>query len=238
MSVSTRLGWFRNAVDIVVTISMMAACIAIVVWILRTNEGTSSEVLEVTEQTVGISGAPTKGAKLAKAGVLIFSDFDCPYCSSFALGRLGQATDRYVAEEKLLLAFRSLPLAIHPTARLAAIAAACAGAQGEFWQMHDWLFTNRKSRDLAAYEVWAERELHDKGKFTSCVDSEGPALVDFDVKEAKGLGIASTPTVFVGVMQDETTLSIVRQFVGVPDAQSFEAAIRFAVDYDGDRMRW
>jgi protein-disulfide isomerase len=235
--VATKFSAVKNALDLAVTICMMAACIAIVLWISRTTGGTSANALGVTERTVGISGAPIKGARTARAGVLIFSDFDCPYCSSFALDRLDSATGHYIAERKLLVAFRNLPLAIHPNAKLAAVAATCAGEQGGFWRMHDWLFANPARRTLSSYEQWATTELGDGDRFSACIEADGPSVVKADIDEAKALGVTSTPTVFVGVMRDEATLSVVRQFVGLPDTKSFEDAIHFSVQSGADRLR-
>src|SRR3954462_9408465 len=72
-----------------------------------------------------------------------YGDYECPYCGAAhlivkqILRSLGDNV-RYV--------FRHFPLArIHPHAEKAAEAAEAAGAQGQFWPMHNMLFENQRA---------------------------------------------------------------------------------------------
>jgi protein-disulfide isomerase len=71
-----------------------------------------------------------KGNPKARAMIVEFSDFQCPYC-----GQVG-ATLKHVLvkhEGTVALAFRDMPISqIHPFAQGAAEAARCAGEQGKF----------------------------------------------------------------------------------------------------------
>jgi protein-disulfide isomerase len=89
---------------------------------------------------IAMEGAHTKGSASAPAVLLVFSDFQCPFCGRFARETLSAIEREYVARGELLMAFRHLPLPIHPQAIAAAQSAECAGSQGKFWEMHDELF--------------------------------------------------------------------------------------------------
>jgi protein-disulfide isomerase len=62
-----------------------------------------------------------------------FGDFECPPCAKMSEA-LHQMEKDY--HGKLRIIFRHFPLAMHPHAREAAIAAEAAHAQGKFWQRH------------------------------------------------------------------------------------------------------
>jgi hypothetical protein len=90
--------------------------------------------------------------------------------------------------------FKQLPLPMHPQARLGAEASLCAGAQGKFWEMHDWLFANKDkiARDTLITQATALGM--DGDKFTVCVDTNAfGARVDEDMTEARSFGITGTP---------------------------------------------
>ena len=68
-------------------------------------------------------------------GVVVYGDFECPYCAAVA-GKLEGV--------RLRVAFRHFPLrSSHPRAWAAASAAEAAALQGRFWEMHDLLFSDQ-----------------------------------------------------------------------------------------------
>jgi protein-disulfide isomerase len=67
--------------------------------------------------------------------VLMYADFECPYCAAEALK---------LAAVRLRVIFRHFPVRTsHPRAWAAAGAAEAAGLQGRFWEMHDLLFADQ-----------------------------------------------------------------------------------------------
>ena len=80
------------------------------------------------------------GAKTAPVVVMEFSDFHCPFCRRHATTVLPRLKRDYVDTGKVLYVFRHFPLDTHPDAPAAGAAAACAGRQGKFWEMHDRFF--------------------------------------------------------------------------------------------------
>jgi len=79
-----------------------------------------------------------KGSSSAKVTLVVFSDFQCPYCQRHE-ATLKQILDAY--KDQVRIVFYNFPLSFHQYAEKAAEAAECAGDQGKFWEMHDKMFT-------------------------------------------------------------------------------------------------
>lgn len=139
---------------------------------------------------------PAVGPADAPVTIVEFSDFQCPFCA-----RAGPTVKQVLARypEQVRLVYRHYPLdSIHPRARPAAVASACAAEQGKFWEYHDLLFANPKklaAEDLTGY---AEQVGADAAAFGQCLD-EGrfDADVDRDVADAREAGVTGTPTFFI-----------------------------------------
>jgi protein-disulfide isomerase len=141
------------------------------------------------------AGDPTRGPVGAPVTVIEFSDFQCPYC-----GRIQPTMQRLRLKygEKLRVAFKQLPLAMHQHAHFAAEAALCAGEQGKFWEMHDWMFANQTRIAPDAVKAAAVELKLDPGAFGKCLDAKAMAgKVDDDMKVAESLGITGTPAFLV-----------------------------------------
>ncbi len=81
----------------------------------------------------------SRGPAEAPITILLYSDFDCPTCARLA-EVLAELLARHPQDIRLI--FRDFPLlTIREKSSLAAQAAAAAGEQGRFWEMHDLLFT-------------------------------------------------------------------------------------------------
>ena len=114
-----------------------------------------------------------------------------------------------------------MPLSSHRQARLAAEAARCAGAEGQYWAYHDRLFTDqgRFAEDqLIGYAV--ELGL-DRAGFTACLRERRFARdVEADVAQARALGVRSTPTflingrAMVGAHPVEAFRSVIEDLLG------------------------
>jgi len=97
------------------------------------------------------------------------------------------------------LIFRNFPLqSIHHDAEKAAEAAACAGVQGKFWEMHDLLFAEQNSLSVGALKEKSKRIGLDTQAFDKCLDGgEEAKAVSADGEAGVDLGLSSTPTSFV-----------------------------------------
>jgi protein-disulfide isomerase len=138
---------------------------------------------------------PATGPASAPIVVVEFADFQCPYC-----GQLTPVMKRIVATygDRVRLVWKDFPLPNHPDAMPAAEAAQCARDQGQFWAYHDRLFDNQDTLSLSNLKQWAADLGMDANRFNACVDAgTHRGLIEADVEEGNGYGVASTPTVFI-----------------------------------------
>lgn len=148
-----------------------------------------------------LAAAPRLGAADAKVVVVVFSDFECPFCRR-ASGQIVRLQKHYGVG----LAFLHYPLEMaHPHAEGAARAAWAAHRQGKFWQMHDALFA--RSPDLAWPQVQkiAKEVGLDLVRFARDVESPAAkAAVAADKEQGRKAGLDGTPTFFVDGRRAET----------------------------------
>jgi protein-disulfide isomerase len=144
-----------------------------------------------------------RGPADAPVTVVVFSDFQCPFCKDSA-GLLNQVAAS--EGDKVRIIFRHLPLtAIHPWARPAAEAAACAQLQNDeaFWGLHDLIFENQRGFTAAnasakLSELARTVPALDAAKFQRCVaDGGASAVVTRDAQFAAAHDVAATPTIFI-----------------------------------------
>ncbi len=161
---------------------------------------------------------PVKGNPRAPVTVVVFSDFQCPYCSRVE-PTLKQVEQAY--GPKVRLAWKHKPLPFHPNAVPAAIAAEAAREQGKFWQMHDKMFAGQQELSPAAYERWARELGLDMARFKAALNSQKlKARVEEDDQLATRLGIDGTPTMavngelVVGAVPFETLKAVIDRKLG------------------------
>jgi protein-disulfide isomerase len=143
--------------------------------------------------------APFKGSRAAPLTMVEFSDYQCPFCARHAQQTLPEIDRDYVATGKVRYVFRDLPLPIHPEAPKAAEAAHCAGDQGKYWEMHDWLFANQGALGAEKLVEYGTALGLDAASYKACLDSGKHAgRVAADVAASAEFGVRSTPTIIVG----------------------------------------
>jgi protein-disulfide isomerase len=190
---------FRSALDVAVGIVLIVAAAFVIRSAIAANAPVGAPPkLEGTVVSIGSSAS--MGEASAKVGMLIFSDFECPFCAQFAQETLPSLTERYVRTGQVRLVFRHFPLAMHKNAPLAARAVECARTEDRFWQLHDALFAHQ--RDLNPDNIpRLGRDIGLSGAWNACFEGSSPASADAvsrDLTEANALRIASTPTVLIG----------------------------------------
>src|SRR5213076_570365 len=91
---------------------------------------------------VNVGNAPVRGPKNAPVTIVVWSDFQCPFCGRVE-PTLKQIMDEY--KGKVRIAWKNQPLSFHQNAMPAAEAAMAAYEQGndKFWAMHEKLFQNQ-----------------------------------------------------------------------------------------------
>ncbi len=134
------------------------------------------------------------GAKEPQVTVVIFSDFQCPYCAGFEQ-RFAQA--RRDAGLRVAVVYRQFPLQMtHRFALDAARASECASDQDRFQAYHDTLF---KWQDSLGRTPWSRiasaSGVPDTVKFAGCMKTHVvDARIKADQAAAEQIGVEGTPT--------------------------------------------
>ena len=152
-------------------------------------------LLEPYRVPVELAGAPVRGNPKAPVTIVEFSDFQCPFC---VRARPTVNRVREVYGDRVRFAFRHYPLDFHPQAQKAGEAAACAGEQDRFWQMHDRLWENPQKLEVPDLKAHAQALGLDAPAFAGCLDSGRHAgLVERDMQAGQAYGVSGTPAFFV-----------------------------------------
>jgi len=146
---------------------------------------------------------PSFGTPGATVILVVFSDFQCPYCRDEAKMLRENILSAYPKQVRVY--FKEFPLdTIHPWARTAAIAGRCVFRQNaaSFWDYHDWIFDKQaditpENLKAKVLEFAASKKL-DTLQLGSCMETRATeADVNRTSAEARALGVNSLPTVFV-----------------------------------------
>ncbi len=94
-------------------------------------------------------GAPGFGPAAAPVTLVVFSDFQCPFCKEEAQVLRGNIASAF--PDKVRVYFKDFPLeSIHPWARTAALAGGVHQQQNPaaFWDFFDWVYQNQEQIGL------------------------------------------------------------------------------------------
>lgn len=140
------------------------------------------------------------GAADAPLTVVEYGDFECRACATFFAQTLPAIRAEYIDAGRVRWVYRHFPLSgLHPNAESAAEAAECAGQAGQFWAYHDLLYANYDTLNAAAFRDFAADLGLDATAFEACLASDAQlAHVRSDASAGAALGVAGTPTFFVG----------------------------------------
>jgi protein-disulfide isomerase len=137
-----------------------------------------------------------QGQNSARVTLVEYGDYQCPDClQAFPI----MIDIQEHLGDKMRLVFRNFPLTTaHPKAQHAAEAAESAGAQGKFWEMHDYLFEHQAHlEDSNLFEHATEIGL-DLHRFKRDLEIHSfTARVREDVESGIKSGVTGTPTFFI-----------------------------------------
>lgn len=146
---------------------------------------------------------PSFGPANAKVTIVVFSDFECPYCRQMAKTLRDNIPQKFPNDVRVV--FKDFPIdSLHPWARGAAEASHCLAAQKipAFWAFHDWIFEHQQEISQANLREKALEFAKGNGldgvKAGNCMDSHAMgARVDQSLRAGQGLQIEQTPTLFI-----------------------------------------
>lgn len=136
----------------------------------------------------------------AKVTIVLFSDFQCPYCAVLAQS-IRTVRERHPRE--VAVVYRHFPLDTHPHAVAAARASECAGVQGRFEAFEYALFSAQDSIGVAPWSRFATTAaVPDTMAFRTCSESPAPiTALARDSVAARKLNVSSTPTFLVNELR-------------------------------------
>ncbi|NOU27146.1 MAG: thioredoxin domain-containing protein [Polyangiaceae bacterium] len=143
---------------------------------------------------------PVWGSRTAPVTVVLFSDFQCPFCSRVET-TIDQVKTTY-GPDKVRIVWKNEPLPFHQNAKPAAEAAQgvmdMKGSEA-FWKFHDTAFKNQQSLNEESYTKWAQAAgVTDVAKFKAGLAShKWGDKVEKDHAIAKQVGVNGTPASFV-----------------------------------------
>lgn len=143
------------------------------------------------------SRIPDMGPIDAGARIVVFSDYQCPFCKDLD-AKLQTLVSRHSGGLSVIRYERPLTQ-VHPVAYAAAVAAKCAGRQGIRQTFQAALFSTDLSQFKGDFAPLARRSgVPDMTAFSACMEEvESGAAVDSDIAVAKRLGIESVPAFIV-----------------------------------------
>jgi protein-disulfide isomerase len=163
-----------------------------------------------TMSKIDVNGRPTRGAKASKVVVVNFDDFECPFCARMHQTLFSEILKEY--GDRVTFIYKDYPLVeIHPWATHAAVDANCLAAQNgdAYWDFADYIHANQHEVSnektpgarLEALDkltlLQGQKHNLDVVKLQSCIKAQDESAVKASMKEAEGIGVEATPTMFI-----------------------------------------
>jgi len=187
---------------------------------------------------------PQKGPADALVTVVIFSDFQCPFCSRVE-PTLTALSEKY--KNDIRMVWKNNPLPFHNDAGPAAQLTSEAFAQGgskKFWEAHALLFANQRALGRTELEGYAKQLGLNVKKVQAALDNNTyKAKIDEDMAIARSLGASGTPSFFINgrslrgaqpqpafekLIDEELAKAKAKVAAGTPKAALYEAIIKDA----------
>jgi len=141
-------------------------------------------------------GDHVRGAGVAPVTLVEYGEFECPAC-----GRAYHLIRQIIEDlpDQVRFVFRHFARDdVHPFSERSAQAAEAAGAQGRFWEMHDFLFERQHQleyEDLLVHAAELELDVDRFGK--EILSGEHLARVQADLGSGITAGVTTTPAFFI-----------------------------------------
>jgi len=170
----------------------------------------SKDPFAETMSKIDTSGRPTRGAKASKVVLVNFDDFQCPFCSRMHQTLFPEILKEY--GDRVTFIYKDFPLVeIHPWAMHAAVDANCLAAQNgdAYWDFADYIHANQHevsnektpAARLEALDkltvLQGQKHSVDVAKLQSCIKGQDESAVRASMKQAEGVGVEATPSLFV-----------------------------------------
>ncbi|MBR4986343.1 MAG: thioredoxin domain-containing protein [Proteobacteria bacterium] len=149
---------------------------------------------KISISRVTLEGAPAFGPENAPVTIVVFSDFQCPFCVNTK-----EILDAIMkSRNDVRVVFKQFPLATHPDAQRAAEASLFAHAHGKFWELHDMMFENQKALSEEDILGYAEKIGLDRAELKKALDQGTyTEAVKNDIADGKKVDVTGTPSFLI-----------------------------------------
>ena len=145
--------------------------------------------------SIDIANRAFKGQADAKVTIVIFDDYQCPYCARLERF-VEQVLEQFPTGVKYVI--KHFPLSSHAFAQKGAMAALAAGKQGKFWEFHSRLLENHDQvNEQKILNIAGELKL-DMERFKKDRQlASSSKLIQEDIKNGRAIGVSGTPSAFI-----------------------------------------
>jgi protein-disulfide isomerase len=212
-------GLKNNQTPIISAIIVAAVIIAGAILLRGSNPisgktGTTGDGIPVTTSILAPVGPKdlTLGNSNAKVTLVMYEDFQCPWCGKFVNESEQTIRNTYVKNGQVQLVFRDFPflgsfaqpyIVAKDESINAGEAAMCANDQGQFWQYHDYLFAHQNGENegnfaITNLESFAKTLGLNTTTFNQCLTTNKYAqAVAASKAEGTNAGVTGTPKGFI-----------------------------------------
>lgn len=173
---------------------------------------------------IDTSGRPFRGAVNGPVTLVVYDDFECPFCSRMYVTLMNEVMNNY--RDRVKIVMKDFPiLDAHPWAMRAAVDAHCLADQdlAAYWDFADYVHTHLQEVsakvikapgqiDAAALDAIAKdsgaRHQVKPDALQACIAAQDQSRVNSSLAEGKSLGVSATPTMFVNGQEVEGVLTV------------------------------
>ncbi len=141
----------------------------------------------------------------------VYEDYQCPVCAKYSLEVEPSLVNKYVAAGQLRIQHNDIailgPGDASDESMITAKGAYCANEQGKYWSYAHWIYNNQIGENQGDFNTDRVTQIAvaagvEEQAFSSCLASEAALTrVGETTSKALGLGISSTPTMYLGDQQ-------------------------------------
>src|SRR5262249_2973910 len=115
-----------------------------------------------------VGKSPMRGPKNAKVTIVLWSDFQCPFCGRVE-PTLKQVLETYPKEVRIV--WKNLPLPFQQNAMAAGEAGVAAAEEGKVWEMPDLIFQNQEKPSKDDLDGYAKQAGLNMSKYQAAMES-------------------------------------------------------------------
>lgn len=181
--------------------------------------GKEEPPVQASAYEIPLENSPVLGDPNANVHIVVFSNFQCPYCAKADKNLRDIVLNDNELKGKVNLVFKHFPFERHPEARPAAKAALAAHEQNKFWQMAEKIFTHQDKMNEASYHKWAQEIGLDVAKFKKDLkdnDQKYNEIIDRDITVgAEKAKLEGTPWILVNgwLLEGEVSAATIKKMI-------------------------